>query len=391
MKKTYVIVGCSAAGSAALSALAKRDPESQIICLTRDTFDPYNICLLTKYLANKKSQEELFLYNRSFFENTRSISLLKNKTVTLIKPEEKVVILDDNQKIGYDSLLLALGTEQLISPEVQYWLENIAGTFRFYSMQDAYNIKRYIKRYNIKNVTVVGSGFTGLECADALSSMGLQVSVVEYKEKLLPKYVTSDAANWLQHIAAQAGIKIYLSDVIQGCHQIEGKIKSVRLASGKIIETGLLIFALGSEASVDLAAKSGLSVGRGIYVNQYLETNISSIFAAGDCALFESESGNFISSSTWPDAVMQGVAAARSMVGDKIAYKNPVKTYVSAFGGISIALGGTIQDADNLETTIGDGAYQILAKNRHNALVGFILLGNIEKFGSLKRALSISI
>lgn len=382
MKKTYLIIGSSAAGTSAVSTLLRLDSQCEIVCITKESIYPYNTCLLTSYLAGKKNLADLTLSNSKNLDNNR-VKFMLNSTVDFLKPEEKAVYLSSRLRLSYDSLLLSTGSIANLSDNIKQWCK-INGVFSFYTLTDAVAIKDYIKNNNIKRAVVVGGGLTGLECVDSLCKKGLEVSLIEHKLNILPKFLNKKAADWLiQKAYGQYKANIYTQEKIKELYSKNNKISKVLLESSNMLETDLVVFALGSKPALELAQHAQIKVKQGIVTSEYLQTSDLSIFAAGDCALVtDLASKQLIASSTWPDAVIQGMVAANNMAGNNLEYSGIITQFSSTLGPkqVNIVICGNTA-YDNADTTYdidtADNYYYIFFIDGQNVLKGFVLMGDL--------------
>jgi NAD(P)H-nitrite reductase large subunit len=377
MKKTYLIIGSSAAGTAALSTLLRLDPTSEVICITKDLVMPYNTCLLPSYVANTKAIEDLTL---ALPADSRALPFLLNTEVVAVIPSEKMVYLANGQRIAYNALLLSTGTTPLVDSSVEEWCQHIRGIFTFHTLADAQAIKFYKELACVKHALVVGAGLTGLECADALASLGIQVSIIERKAYPLHQWLDRQGAQWFLERWGNHGIAWYCNDEIKECYSKNKSLVGVKLSSGKILQAQLLIFALGSRPDLALAHRADILSSQGIITDLYMQTSVKDIFAAGDCAIVNNIVTNEpILSSTWPDATIQGMIAAHNMVGDKREYKGVLTSFTSSLSGITITVCGTVTyNHSEIYPVLynNDTTYCTFFIDQRRILKGFVMVSN---------------
>lgn len=381
MKNTYVIIGASAAGIAAFNTIAYLDPSSTLIALTKeDTL--YNTCLLASYLARYKQEDEIQLVARK----SKNAHILCNTYVTALKRKERRVCLASGEEIAYDKLLIATGSTAYVPNAFKEWQKNFQGIFTFYTLEDARALKKYAVEEKVQEAVVIGAGFTGLECADALTQQGIHVKVIELRRDILPGILPPLSAAILTDILHKRGVQIYTQETVQEIIHEGKKIKGVKLASEHIITASLVVYALGSRPTIALAENADIVVKKGIVTDMSLRTSDEHIYAAGDCALINDRiTRQPAVSSTWPDALRQGMMAAQAMVGKECSYEGVIKTYVSHLGGYPVlACGAT---SSYFEEQRDGNNYQVLFVDKDEHLVGFVLGGNRERAGCLKKAL----
>lgn len=389
MKKRYLIIGTSAAGIAALSTLVTNDPDCEIIAIDKQTYLPYNTCFLAAHLANQKTAQELVLYKSSPLIDS-TISFI-NATVEHIVPHERAVYVSSGQRIPYDTLLLATGARAYLPVDLVDWM-SVKGIFTFHTISDVNRIKNYITTHSVKKAIVVGAGFTGLECADALISLGICVDIIERESVAAPRFFNNLAHEWLMSkvVSTSDLCRFYLGQSLVECLVKDGILRGARLHAGAELSGQMIIFALGSVPATELAQQAGLHVAKGIVVNEHLQTSSNDIYAAGDCIVVKDKITNeCVLSNTWPDALAQGVVAAYNMLGVVKSYSGVIKSYTTSFRGIAITLAGDISyDRDySVQTTSTDTLFRILFFDNYNVLKGYILIGDCTSFTLLKKAL----
>ena len=368
MKKTYVIIGNSASGLAAVNKLRELDPGSKIICISKEQEKPYNKCRMADYLAGDMPEQGVFLGEREYLpsnnfcgisENTQEneIEFIFGASVQKIVPERisgghtrnsqipvdpefskdgasdnNRVLLNSGTEIFYDKLFIATGAKPL---RLNVKGAHDAGTFVFHTLQDTNNILKFISERKPKKAVIIGSGMTGMECASALHTRKIDVDIIElgthilsnccdkvgaeFIESAIEKRVSGSCEN-LGHkceesVKDKIGVNIYHNESVKEIISENGKISCVVLNSGEFIATDMVVFAVGVRADTDLAKDTGIEVGEfGIVTNDYMHTNIANIYAGGDCAQVKDiVSGHLIRSNAWHDATTQGEIAAENM------------------------------------------------------------------------------
>ncbi|MEW6623976.1 MAG: FAD-dependent oxidoreductase [Bacillota bacterium] len=384
----YVLIGNSAAGVWAAQILRSLDKESEIIMIAQEAVPAYSRCLLPEYLAGLKKKEDLYIRSHDFYKNN-NIQTLFGQRVDTVDAYKKEVILQDNNRIAYDKLLIATGASSFFPPVPG--LEG-NGVFGLRNLEDAQNILDACR--NARRIVVVGGGFVGLEAAYALYKRGHEVTVVEKLSQILPQQFDEKAAQILQADMQAEGIRFILG---QGIKEVVSpglwsrlfgdKGKGVILEDGQRLKAEVIIVAAGIRANTDLVKDTGMKITRGIPVNDYMETSIPDIYAAGDVAeTRDIVTGEVGLTPIWPNAAAQGQIAAYNMAGQKKAYGGLIgmQNAVEFREVPAIALGITRPSGD---------AYQVLSdyvpqKNYYkklvvqdNKLVGMILVGDINQAG----------
>lgn len=232
---------------------------------------------------------------------------------------------------------------------------------------------------------IIGGGLLGLELGWQLRKLNIEVSVIEMMQRLLPRQLDEEASVLFEESVKATGIKVIKGVQTQ---EIVGepKAEGVMLTTGEVIKGDLIIFSIGIRADVQLAKNAGLTTDRGIIVNDFMQTSVKNIYAAGDCAEYSG-----INYAIWPEAVEQGKVAGLNAIGSKTVYE-PVVPF-NIYHGMNLRLfsmGDVGGNPVNQYEVHRVGEIEHFEKyyyvNDH--LVGGILMGNISKSGKLKKASS---
>ncbi len=281
MKKRYLIIGNSAAGNSAACTLRRMDPDGCITIVSEEKYDAYSRPLISYYLKGKTTIEKSFLKKPSFYEE-QNIKVMKNVKAQGIDTAEKMVSLDNGEKLPYDKLLLATGSIPFVPP-----MEGVAdqkNVFTFLDFANAEKIKSYAKPSH--KAIVIGGGLIGLKAAEGLSKLCGTVTVIELADRLLPTILDKQAAEIVGAHIAEHGISYVLETSVKTANSSpEGdRISSVTLKTGETLECDLFVIAVGVRPNTALAAGAGIKVERGIVTDRQLQTSVPDIYAAGDAA-----------------------------------------------------------------------------------------------------------
>lgn len=364
-----VIIGNGAAGVAAAEAVRERNDVARVTIIDKEEELLYYKPMLAEHMADDLVIESIYLHDRAWYDE-KGFELLLGVTVTNIDPENKVVTLSSGAYLDYTKLVVAAGSYSFVPPIKNAHLE---GVFTLRTMADANNIKAYAQ--GKKRAVVVGGGLLGLETADELQRMGLEISVVEIANRLLPRQIDERGAAIFEEAVKAKGIKL-----IKGCaaKEVYGhhKVEHLALGNGEVLEADVVLISAGILADTTLAEKAGIECERSIVVDSHMRTNIEGIFAAGDVAEFEG-----VNYAIWPEAVEQGKVAGANAIGDNIAYHGFIPSNVFNNLGVNVFSIGQVNLEGSQETTNllfenpETGIYKrLLFKN--NAMIGGILIGD---------------
>lgn len=481
----YLIIGTSAAGLTAALELRKLDPNAQIICLTSESEQPYNKCFLVDYLAGERVLNTVYLYTPEFLAQQK-ITILYNSTVTEIRAETQAIQLISGELINYSKLLIATGARAWVPPILGVAkLLALELALNFYSLQDTIKLMAKLDAEldlvigtragkvlgslapvaqtgellklanNIKHVTIIGAGLTGLECADALWRRGLKVTVIDQSSQILNQVLDQDSAQFLQQKIIASGTELVLGTqvleatalitpknnfkILENNFSISGlrefpsnsKIK-ITLSSQAEIFTDLIILATGVQAnSIKIVGAQLNLIKQQIQVDQYFATNLPNIWAAGDAILVRDlVTGELRANRTWPDAILQGRLAARSMFAVKVVsfqefklskltislseqpagstanlvpYSGQLAYYKSHMFNLDLVVCGNLNNINKKNNNSATGSMEIGAGvncanqaswasynyNLTEQLQGFILIGDIGQGVKLRRQIDI--
>jgi len=382
----YVIIGSSAAGISALQTLIKIDSNSEVVCLSQEKEFPYNKCFLADYFSKSTEESSLYLKPNEFFQDSR-ISLLLNTEVVQLRPKEKEILTAAGKSISYDKLLLATGSSPII-PKIS-GSENVKGIFTFHALRDTVALQNFIDTYKVQNAIVIGAGLTGLECADALQKNDISVSVINKSDYVLSSLITPSMAEFIQQKMKEKGIDCLNNESVVSISNTNGLVSSVLLASGKNSSCDLIVFACGSQPNTTLAMNAGIITdNKAIVTNEYLQTSISDIYAAGDIMRAKNIfSGMYMRSCMWPDAMLQGRIAAMNMAGKEKTYPGIHFQAESMFFGLDFfACGKSIKEYSTSHLTIKkDLSFYHGFGITQSYLESCVLIGNCEEKFTIRK------
>lgn len=281
----YLIIGGVAGGATVAARLRRMDEKANIILLERGKYVSYANCGLPYYIGDTiNNREKLFVQTAKGFTDRFRIDIRTEQEVTAIRPDKKEVEIK-NLSTGetytetYDKLVLSPGAEPL-----RPGIEGIGSKkiFTLRNVPDTDTIKNYVNTENPKRAIVVGGGFIGLEMAENLYDLGIQVDVVEMANQVMAPLDFSMAAIVHRQLTDK-GVGLHLEDGVSRFEEKDGSV-TVHLRSGKQIATDMVLLSIGVRPETKLAKDAGLAIGErgGIAVNDYMQTSDADIYALGD-------------------------------------------------------------------------------------------------------------
>jgi len=383
----YVIIGASAAAMGAITRLRQLDPGASILVISQEKEVPYNKCLLADYIVGEKGADQLHIVPAAVLADP-AITFMTGMRVECLIPENFQIVVADGQKVQYESLLLATGSRPFIPPLFMPFAQ-AKNLFFFHTLADMNALQEYVETKKSRTAVIIGAGLSGLECADALAKRGITVTLIERHSQILPGLLPADAASFIHDAAMEQGITMCYKKV-HAMHGTPEQVSEVLLANGAIISADIFIVATGLQPNSELAQAAGIACEwNSVTVNEYLQTSVPSIYAAGDLiATINQCTKQRMRSVTWPDAMMQGGYAACAMAGQQKVYPGIIPIVSSSFFGVKCAAGGELFNSnhESIKKT-GNLSYTRYSIDKAGIVKGFALIGPSISMTHARRAL----
>lgn len=314
-KQTFVIVGASLAGAKAAEELRTQGFDGRVILLGAERERPYERPPLTKdYLRGESEREAAYVHPEGFYAE-HAIELETGVTATAIDPAASRVTLDDGRELRFDRLLLATGAEPRRIPIPGIDLE---GVHELRSLADCDALRERLDGGG--RVVVVGAGWIGSEFAASARQRGLDVTVVDPVRLPNERIFGTEVGTFYRDLHVRQGVEMALGEGVEA-FEGDGAVTRVRTSSGRELACDFAVVGLGVAPRVGLAEDAGLDVDDGIVVDAGLRTSAPNVFAAGDvAAAWHPFYGRRLRVEHWSNALEQGPAAARGMLGHEVAF-----------------------------------------------------------------------
>ena len=347
----YVVIGTGVAGISAVEAIRSVDRAGEIVMLGDDPHGYYSRPGLAYILTGELQDESLFPKKREDYIPLKF--KYKKARVIRIDRANKVLHLDDKTPLAYDKLLIATGASAipLIVPGA-----NLQGVMKLDHLEDARGILKHAKRG--RTAIVVGGGITALELTEGLLARGVHVHYLLRGNRYWSSVLDEHESRIVEGRLQAEGVTLHFRSEMQEIIGKSGKVRGVRLLDGRIMKCDMLAYAVGIKPRAELAKSADLALDRGILVNEYLQTNDPSIYAAGDVAqVYDPLTGRSVLDSLWSPAREQGYAAGLNMAGKSQAYVKMVPFNVTRLAGLTTTIIGAVghgRDEDIVGIARGD-------------------------------------
>jgi NAD(P)H-nitrite reductase large subunit len=378
-----IIIGNSAASTAAIEAIRKYDDNSIIEQFSDETYPLYSRCLISYHISGKVDDKRI-LYRRPDFHKEMRVDLHTGIRVEEVEPVNQKIICEDSKVYNFDKLLISTGSSPKIPDNIE---KGITGIFQLRTIENAFNIKKYLS--SVKSAVILGGGLVGMRIAEALSMCGLKVTVIIRSNRVLSQMIDLQAAQIIQKTLEKNNIEVMtqtdITEIISG----NKRITAVKTDQGLRINCELLVVAKGVVTNTGLIENTGIKKRRGIITDENMRTNIKNIYAAGDVAeTYDIVTEEHTVNALWTCAVQQGHVAGYSITGKPKAYNGSLGMNSLSFFGTSLISYGINSPADESEYKIiaaeqpDQGIYKKIVI-RDNRIKGIILAGNIGNAGLL--------
>jgi NAD(P)H-nitrite reductase large subunit len=382
-KVKYLIIGNSAGGIGAAEAIREVDRAGGITIISAEPYPAYSRPLISEYLAEKRPLEKMLFRPADFYEGN-NIRTFLGKKAQCFDIDKHVVELESGEKISWEKLLLATGGLPIV-PQIKGI--NRSGVFTFTTLDDAMAVDQFLNQFPKRTIraVVIGGGLIGISVTEALVKRGVQVTIVEMKERILNTILDEETSILEEGILMRAGVKIITEHTVAKIGSYSGDdVTNVTLDDGRPIPCELVIVAIGVQPRTELVAGTGIKMDRGIVVDRHMATSHPKVFACGDVA----EAYDFIYGENrltpiWPNAYIGGRVAGFNMAGISTEYQGGTTMNSLKYFGLNAVSAGMVSPPDS--------SYEVLTKKddhtykkvilKDGLVLGMVFTGDIEKSG----------
>lgn len=358
---SFVVIGGGLAAAKAVETLRAEGFDGTLTLIGDEPERPYERPALSKaYLQGKKTSDELFVHDEHWYSDHNVDTRFGDAAVSIDRDSRKVG-LASGATVDYDHLLLATGSRPntLKIPGTE-----LGGVFSLRRIGDSDQIRAAFG--TAKRLVVIGAGWIGLETAAAAREAGVEVTILEYAALPLQRVLGDELATYFAELHRKNGVDLRTSVAVTEIVGSHGKVSGVRVGEDEF-EADMVIVGVGISPNVELAAQSGIETDNGITVDERLRTSDPTVFAAGDVAnALNTALDAHIRVEHWDNAIKQGKLAAKSMLGEAVAYDWQPYFYTDQFdlgmeyvgygsAGDDIVIRGDKDSGEFVAFWLGDG------------------------------------
>lgn len=338
-----LVLGGVAAGTKIAAKLMREDQANEVTILNKGKNISYAGCGLPYYVGHViENREELIVNTPLKYEKLTGVKVLTEMEAVKVEPEQKQISAVDlktgeTKEFTYDKLVIAVGASPVKPPIEGCDLENV---FFMRTPEDAIRLRETIDAGGIKKAVVVGAGYIGLEIAENLKTLGVRPFVLDMAPQILAPGFDKEMADYAEGKLSESGIPV-VTGVAVTAIEGNGKVEKV-VTSKKAYKADLVVLSAGIRPNTAFLKDTGLEMFKGtILTNEYGETNLPDIYAAGDCAMVHNAiTGKAAWSPMGSTANIAGRVIAQNMMGAKISYRGTLGTAVCKLPGINVGRTG---------------------------------------------------
>ncbi len=404
----HVILGAGPAGVIAAETIRKHAPADTITLVGDEPEPPYSRMAIPYLLIGNIQEAGTYLRkSAAHFTNLRITQV--GAKATKVDAAARTVALDNGQTLTFDRLLIATGSHPVRPPIPGM---DLPGVHPCWTLEDARNIMKLAQPG--ARVLQMGAGFIGCIIMEALKQRGVELSVVEMGDRMVPRMMGPTAGGMIKDWCETKGVKVYTGTKVEAIEsaasapasggviskiasalgmggsepQGSGRGLRVKLGNGQTVEADLVISATGVRPAIGFLKDSGITCLQGVLTDEHLQTNVPGIYAAGDCAeAFDKVSGKTIVSAIQPNAAEQARVAALNMVGQRADLKGVTQINVlDTLGMISTSFGNWegVPGGEHVELTDKATGRHLSLQFKDDVMVGCNSVGWTEHVGVMR-------
>ncbi len=348
MSKRYAIIGFGCAGYQALTALRESDMDAEIHVFSDLSEPPANPMLTTYYAAGRLPYEALFPFGSlEDIERRYSPVLHMDTPVTAMDAKTRTIHCGEEAFGPFDGILLATGADPVVPP---LGVTPGGRVLCMRTVADAKLLRERLSDGTVKSVTVIGGSMVGIKIVELCQEAGLECTLADMADRIFPLAAFPDVSAEIERRLTEKGVKLRFGSAVTSAEEMADHVTTV-FADGDPVVSDLLVLCIGTRARTALAREAGLGVGRGIVVNDSMETSAPGIYAAGDCC----EGRNIMTGGhqiigLWANAAYQGQTAGHCMAGDPTVFSGNILHNITHFMGMDFISFGDVNAVGEVHT-----------------------------------------
>jgi NAD(P)H-nitrite reductase large subunit len=378
----YLIIGNSVGGIGAAEAIREVDKEGTITIVSDEPYPTYSRPLISEYLAERCPLQRMLFRPPDFYQKNNIRAILGQK-VTELNVDQHAIKLEDGRTITWEKLLLATGGLPIV-PNIEGI--GLKGVFTFTTLDDAKEIDDFLQHYHREvKAVVIGGGLIGVSVTEALAKRGVEVTIVEMKERILNTILDEEASALEETTLEESGVKIISGHTVSKVSSyLPGEATGVTLDDGRPIACEMVVVTIGVQPRTELVADTGIKINLGIVVDRHMATSSPDVYACGDVAeAYDFVYGENRLTPVWPNAYIGGRIAGFNMAGLPTRYQGGTAMNSMKYFGLDIVSAGTVippSDSYEIITAKHNDIYRKVVL-KHGLIVGLVFTGDIEKSG----------
>ena len=376
----HVILGAGPAGVIAAETIRKHAPNDRITIVGDEAEPPYSRMAIPYLLMGNIDERGTYLRKNDAHFADLKVNTVRAQAISA-QAATKTIALSNDQTLGFHKLLIATGSHPSRPPIPGI---DSAGVHPCWTLQNARDIMALAQPG--ARVLQMGAGFIGCIIMEALAARGVQLSVVEMGDRMVPRMMGPTAGGMIRDWCESKGVAVFTGTKVEAIEP--GTPLKVRLSNGQTVEADLVISATGVRPAIGFLEGSGITCLQGVLTDASMQTNVPGIYAAGDCAeAFDKVSGKTIVSAIQPNAAEQARVAALNMVGQSAFLKGVTQINVlDTLGMISTSFGNWegVPDGEHAELTDKAAGRHLSLQFDGDVLVGCNSVGWTDHVGVMR-------
>jgi len=376
----YVIIGAGPAGVVAAETLRKQDPDSEITMISDEGADPHSRMAIPYFLTGSIEESGTYLRKTDGYFDGLGITIVADR-VAKVDAKGHSITLENGGTLAYDKLLIASGATPIKPPVPGL---DRPGIYHCWTLEDARNIVQ--RAAPGSDVVLMGAGFIGCIILESLLARGVNLTVIEAEDRMVPRMMNQTAGNMIKNWCISKGVNVLTSTRATAVDEADGKF-SVSVDKGDAVSADLLVVATGVKSNTAFLEGSDLKMEDGILIDDNFRSSDPDIFAAGDCAKGREYGGDsWAVHAIQPTATEHGRLAAINMSGTSVAYQGSLSMNVLDTSGLISASFGQWDGAggDHSEVVDEDNYRYLRLEFDGDHLVGALALGRTEHIGCIR-------